>query len=250
VQAGALQQSEKQATLIFVLHSILYTILTERVPIVARSYDISLLPALQEQLAFFKAQSYELLGFCEAEYGKFLAAVDAQSSATEDQETIDNLEDIYEFASERLEALKVMMTDEISALEDFEKSLSKVALTGNLSLWADVSTEMIEDADFKTNAAEFIDWATTEMEGLKSSVVDVLTDWQAAIQEGNSAELAKFIEALDDMEAEDADFEDQCCDNEECDSTDCESDECETDDECCGKQDPCCRTSDEEDEEA
>ncbi len=216
----------------------------------ARSYDISLLPSLQEQLRFFKTQSYELLGFCEAEYGKFLAVIDAQSSATEDQATIDNLEDIYEFASERLEALKVMMTDEISALEEWEKSLSKVELTGNTALWAEVASEMIDDADFKPNAAEFIDWATTEMEGLRSSVLDVLTDWQAAIQEGNVAELAKFIEALDDMEAEEADFEDQCCDKDECDSEDCEQSECETDNECCGRQDPCCRTSDEEDEEA
>lgn len=212
----------------------------------ARSYDLSLLPALQEQAAFFKQQSLDLVTFCEAEYGRFLSMIDVQSAKTDNAENIENLEEIYSFAAGRLEALQEMMQEEVTAIEDWQRSLDRVAMTGDTGLWADVAEEMIEDGDFKADTNEFKAWSTAEMASLKNGVSEVLGDWQSAIEEGSTADLAKFIEALDDMEAEEAEMEDEgCCDDEEC-----EDDECGMDaDDCCGKQDPCCRLEDEEESE-
>ncbi|MDQ5890660.1 MAG: hypothetical protein QG604_534 [Candidatus Dependentiae bacterium] len=209
----------------------------------ARSYDISLLPSLQEQAAFFKQQSLELVKFCEDEYGRFLALIDAQSDKTEDAETIEDLQEIYAFAASRLEALQEMMQQEVDAIEDWQKMLDRVALTGDTALWADVAEEMITEGDFKADAHEFKAWATEEMVSLKRGVNEVLVDWQSAIEEGNIADLAKFIEAIDEMEEEEA--EGNCCLDDECSDEECGDDS----DECCGKQDPCCRTEDEQDEE-
>lgn len=217
----------------------------------ARSYDLSLLPSLQEQAAFFKQQSLELVSFCEEEYGRFLAVVDAQSDKTEDAEMLESLEEVYSFAADRLESLQEMMASEIAGIEDWQKMLDRVAQTGDTALWADVAQEMLEDGDFKENAHDFKAWAIEEMVSLKRGVTDVLDDWKAAIEEGNAADLARFIEAIDEMEEEESDGE-TCCDDEECeDSCEEEASCCDEDEEegCCGRQDPCCRLTDDEDEE-
>ena len=234
-----------QDTLINVLIFLKQATTTERVPIVARSYDLSLLPSLQEQAAFFKEQSLDLVVFCEKEYGEFLAMIDEQNAKTDDAAAKESLEEIYDFAASRLEALQEMMRDEVAAIEEWQKSLYNVEKTGDTALWADIAEEMLNDADFKTDANEFKSWAIAEMLSLKRGVNEVLSDWKAAIEEGSTVELAQFIEALEAMEDEENDFEDNsCCDDDE---DGC----CDTDssDGCCGKQDPCCRVeSDEVDE--
>lgn len=217
----------------------------------ARSYDLSLLPSLQEQAAFFKQQSLELVSFCEEEYGRFLEAVDAQSDKTDDAATLESLEEVYSFAADRLEALQEMMASEVAGIEDWQKMLDRVAQTGDTALWADVAQEMLEDGDFKENAHDFKAWAIEEMVSLKRGVTDVLDDWKAAIAEGNAADLARFIEAIDEMEDEESEGE-TCCDDEECaDSCEGEARCCDEEEEegCCGRQDPCCRLSEDEDEE-
>jgi len=210
----------------------------------ARSYDLSLLPSLQEQAAFFKQQSLDLVAFCEKEYTAFLAAVDLQNAKTDDAAVKESLEEIYEFAASRLEALQDMMRDEVMAVEEWQKSLSQVERTRDTALWADVAEEMLENADFKTDANEFKAWATGEMASLKRGVDEVLADWRAAVEEGNATDLAQFIEALESMEDEEA--EGECCEDDE-DGDCCANDD--SDDECCGRQDPCCRVEADEDEE-
>lgn len=213
----------------------------------ARSFDISLLPALQEQAVFFKNQSLELVSFCEEEYGRFLAFIDSYSDTTEDAEALENLEEIYAFAAGRLEGLQEMMQQEVAGVEDWQKMLDRVALTGDTALWADVAEEMINQGDFKTDTNEFKAWATEELVSLKRGVSEVLSDWQSAIEEGNITDLAKFIEAIEEMEEEEA--EGECCTDEECEDDECGMDCDDESDECCGRQDPCCRTeSDDEDE--
>ena len=215
---------------------------------VARFYDISLLPSLQEQAAFLKQQSIELVEFCEAEYGRFLTLVDAQSEKTESAQDIESLEEIYAYAASRLEDVQEMISGEVEAIEEWQKTLERVAATGDTALWADVAEEMLNDADFKSDANEFKAWAVSEMSSLKRGVVEVLSDWEATILEGNAADLAKFVEAIAEMEDEEVDLEggDECCDeDEEC------GDECSEreEDDCCGRKTPCCRTE-EEDEDA
>ncbi|MEI7580323.1 MAG: hypothetical protein WCJ17_00845 [bacterium] len=210
----------------------------------ARSYDLSLLPSLQEQAAFFKQQSLDLVAFCEKEYTAFLAVVDLQNAKTDDAAIKESLEEIYEFAASRLEALQDMMRDEVMAVEEWQKSLSQVEKTRDTALWADVAEEMLENADFKTDANEFKAWATGEMASLKRGVDEVLADWRAAVEEGNATDLAQFIEALESMEDEEA--EGECCEDDE-DGDCCANDD--TDDDCCGRQDPCCRVEADEDEE-
>jgi len=215
---------------------------------VARSYDISLLPSLVEQAAFFKKQSQELVQFCQDEYGKFLSMLDEQSNRTDDAGALEDLEIIYTFAADRLEALQEMMSQEISGIEDWERSLERVSATGDTALWADVAQEMLEDGDFKKDTNEFKAWVASEMANLRSGVTEVLSDWRAAIEEGSIKDLARFVEALDDMEAEEAEFEDsdECCDDDE----ECSAEGCDDEQEgCCGKQDPCCRTEGAEDED-
>jgi hypothetical protein len=209
----------------------------------ARSYDLSLLPSLQEQAAFFKQQSLDLIAFCEKEYNAFLAIVDLQNEKTDDAAVKESLEEVYDFAASRLEALQEMMRDEIMAVEEWQKALTQVEKTRDTALWADVAEEMLENADFKTDANEFKAWATGEMASLKRGVDEVLSDWRAAVEEGNATDLAQFIEALESMEEEES--EGECCEDDE-DGDCCVEDE---DDACCGRQDPCCRAeSDEADE--
>lgn len=212
----------------------------------ARTFDISLLPSLQEQAAFFKNQSLELVSFCEDEYGRFLNFIDSYSDNTEDADIIESLEEIYSFAASRLEGLQEMMQQEVEGVEDWQKMLDRAAATGDTALWAEVADEMINQGDFKADANEFKAWATEEMASLKRGVTEVLSDWQAAIEEGNVTDLAKFIEAIDEMEEEEA--EGECCSDDECEDDEC-GEECDESDECCGKQSPCCRTAGEEDED-
>lgn len=213
----------------------------------ARFYDISLLPSLQEQAAFLRQQSLELVEFCEAEYGRFLTLVDAQSEKTESAEDIESLEEIYSYAASRLEDVQEMITSEVEAIDEWQKTLERVAATGDTALWADIAEEMLNDADFKADANEFKAWAVSEMSTLKRGVVEVLSDWEATILEGNAADLAKFVEAIAEMEEEEAELEgDECCDGEEECGEEC-SDRGE--DDCCGRKTPCCRT-DKEDEDA
>jgi len=215
---------------------------------VARSYDISLLPSLQEQAEFLKQNTQELVRFCENEYGAFLALVDAESLKNKDNDVRQNLEDIYGYASARLEALQDMMAEEMQGIEDWEKMLKRVEETGDQGLWQDVSSEMIEDGDFKTTTAEFNAWVIEQMTSLKKGVVEVLGDWSASIEEGETENLARFMEALEEMEDEESEGQECCDSDEECGS------ECDDEgDECCGRQTPCCRGSEEQedlDEEA
>lgn len=214
-----------------------------------QKYNISLLPALQEQTKLFKAQCEAMAAFCEQRYGAFMAFVDEAAKKPEYEKDQESFEYIYDYAAGRLEGLQSMMNDEIEITKDLEAALDRVAKTGDQELWHDVSSEMINDGEYRESTAEFKAWVEEEMEHLRSSLIELLTDWEAAIAEGDSELIARFIEAAQSLEEEE---EGEAC-GDECEDGSCDDacdDEdgcCDRDDEsCCGRQTPCCRMDDEE----
>jgi hypothetical protein len=212
----------------------------------ARSYDIELLPQLLEQTQFFRAQCDELVGFCQTEYGAFLTFIDKAGESADNDADREVYEYIYGFAEARLEALQSMMNDESESARDLEAALLHIQKTGNTEVWNDLANEMISDGEYREKTEDFKAWVLEEMESLRSSVNELLGDWKSAIAEGDSAQLAQFMEALQSIEEEGFEDEDDSYDGQCGDECDDDDDCCDQDDGCCGRQTPCCREDDDE----
>lgn len=208
----------------------------------AKTYQINLLPLLQEQVAFYQAQHGDLTKHIEKLYGDFLKYVDGKSEKMDGAE-LDALQMVYHLAATRLEMLQSMLGEEAEITEFWGKKLSDVDASRDDAAWQEVATAMFEDGDYRLEVNDFKTMIIEDVTEMKEGLGDLLEDWQEAIEEGEVLQVAALLESLVDMEDDENEPEDDdacdtkeggaCCDNAE---------EGEEGGECCGQQTPCCRS--------
>lgn len=207
----------------------------------SQTYQMNLLPVLQEQVAFYQEKHSELTGHIEKVYGDFLKFVDGKSE-TMDGEHLDALQMVYHLASVRLEMLQSMLAEEAESTAFWGKKLDDVAQSRDDQAWQDVATAMFEDGDYRLDVNEFKTMIIEDVTDMKEGLTDLLEDWREAIEEGEVLQVAALLESLMDMEEDDQEPGDEegdcepgsaCCNN---------ADNEEGDGACCGRQDPCCRS--------
>lgn len=169
----------------------------------ARVYDISLLPALREQVAFYHQKNEELSAHVEQAYETFLNFVDSKSESLSGDESYDDLQRVYQMVCDRKEALLAVLDQEQDDIEFWEKKLGELNEKTDHEQWQSIATELIEDGDYRLDTKEFITWMTQQSTELQQELTELLDDWHAAVEEGAIKELSTLLEVLaDDQESE------------------------------------------------
>lgn len=169
----------------------------------ARVYDISLLPALREQVAFYHQKNEELSAHVEQAYETFLTSVDSKSESLSGDDSYDDLQRVYQMVCDRKEALLAVLDQEQDDIEFWEKKLRELDGKTDHEQWQSIATELIEDGDYRLDTKEFITWLTQQSTELQQELTELLEDWHAAVEEGAIKELATLLEVLaDDQESE------------------------------------------------
>jgi hypothetical protein len=212
----------------------------------AKTYDISLLPSLQEQVLFYGEKNSDLTAHVEGAYQDFLSFVDAQSDAFASRPEYEDLQRVYQLANERMEALVKLLGEEREDVEYWGKQLEKISETRDPQQWQEVAVELIENGDYRADSGEFKAWVTQTSSELKEELSGVLEDWQACVTEDRVPELAKLLEVLASDEAEAADDYDPFAELNESDDEEKPEGGCSSAQEasggCCGRQTPCCKS--------
>lgn len=214
----------------------------------AKTYDISLLSSLQEQVAFYDKKHEETLASIQKMYTEFLEYLDGKSGDYADRPEYEDLQHIYEVTSSRLDRLVTLLDEEREATSYWTKQLTKVADGRDPELWNDLATTLIENNEYCEDASEFKSWVEEETGLLKKEMNEVFVDWRSTINEGHIKTLARLLDALnaegdEDKSPSEVDIiealeqeaaprkEGGCCSSAETKSGPC-----------CGRQTPCCRS--------
>lgn len=212
----------------------------------AKTYDISLLPSLQSQVLFYREKNSELTAHVEGAYQNFLSFVDAQSETFAERDEYDDLQRVYQLATERMEALVKVLGEEREDVEYWEKQIEKVSESRDPEHWNDIAVELIEGGDYRADAEEFKSWVTQTSSELEKELTDVLEDWHACIEEDRVPELAKLLEVIaSDEEGKEDDY-DPFAELEESEDDAPQKSCCSSAEQgrggCCGRRVPCCRS--------
>ena len=224
----------------------------------SKSYHISLIEKVREQMQYLHAHNNTFRTEIEAEYQGFLTYLDSKSQQYANTDDYDRLQQVYAFVSGRVEMLHRILKAEEEDNELLSKELDRIEKEGNQAEWDELASELFEEADYKENTADFKTFVDGEGSELRKDTKGLIADWRNCVEEDRLSELAMLLEAIAEDEEEGDDELDFALDPEggadfgprehrgSC-VTDSEGDECRTvenfeKDGCCGRKDPCCRT--------
>lgn len=218
-------------------------------------YDMNLIKRLREQMAYLHQYNKQFRADVEREYQQFLDYIDQKSEAAVNTDAHEYLKMIYAYVAARMEEMQEVLVAEDDNILALGKELDRIEAENDTAFWHELAADLFADGLYNADTAVFLRAVERETTELKDEVRRLLADWKSCVEEGSVAELASLLQALeeeeDDFNSEEGD-DDDCCDDEDGEkgrSCCASSDEDDEDEEgCCGRQKPCCRESDCEDD--
>ncbi len=203
-------------------------------------YEISHAPILLEQLDYLIQRKADLHDTVVKEYETFLKFVDERGKQDEDSVSFNHLQDIYAFASDRLNAISQQLSNDVEDLEELIGIVKTVHQANDIEQWKELTQELFEEGEYTEKADDFIASVDREIEIINKDLEEMMLDWKSTILEGREDELSLLLQAYaDEIEQEDSEFTFLPEDDEQ--------DAEERPDGCCGRMTPCCQTRDDDD---